>query len=702
MRMRVEQPEARRLRLILRPRAYASSRVRAGVLAGEGATRGGRAATSTRVADDTRTAAPDRPGVKSANRVAAALLTVAILYRVVLTLRGWPMVQSDEAVIGLMARHILHGERPIWFWGQQYMGALQAYVAALVFKIFGSSSLSLRLAILPFTAGFLVCAYVLGRAAYGHAVGLLTLAWLVAGPAIALQREQTAIGGYQDMLLFGAVILVGVWLRLRQPHSLPRTRGEWVRALVVYAGIGLAGGAGLWSDLLILPVLFMAGYTLIAVRTREMFSVCGLVLILSFFAGGYPYISYNITNQNATYKELVRESHPGGSTALLPHRIDWTQQIGETLAVALPVTLGSPHVCINKGSIWAAYPPGLAEVNHTPQGACDNGNILLSFAAIFIYVLVAWQIGVAFLRYLPGAVDRIKRRTRRTVRTLQLVGRYRSSDTSGERAPEHPPANLAATLSTDETARLWLRLMMLGIAAMTLALYTTNQGAQIYQFTSSRYLFLLYLTSPLLVGCLWTVAEPVARPASLAAWRLVARATQRVRTEMSHYSPAVSHAPSDSARAGGRLWAMLASLALLALLAASVYGGIRTAAFAFNDPQFGLPEPHLDGEVISFLDAHHITAYYSDYWTCYRILFETNERITCAVRGQNGAVGLDLMNNRNDLYIHKLALVQNPAYILPRGTAEDRAFVAETRAQHLPSAGYVRAVLGSYAIYYHP
>src|SRR6185312_1031761 len=60
-------------------------------------------------------------------RVALLLLALAAIYRLVLLARGWPALDSDEAVIGLMARHILHGERPTFFWGQNYMGPFEAY-----------------------------------------------------------------------------------------------------------------------------------------------------------------------------------------------------------------------------------------------------------------------------------------------------------------------------------------------------------------------------------------------------------------------------------------------------------------------------------------------------------------------------------------------------------------------------------------------
>src|SRR6476661_5650212 len=105
-------------------------------------------------------------------RVALLLLALAAIYRLVLLARGWPALDSDEAVIGLMARHILHGERPTFFWGQNYMGPFEAYFAALLFMFFGSSTFLLGLSALLLTLGFFTTVYWLGRAAYGPTVGL--------------------------------------------------------------------------------------------------------------------------------------------------------------------------------------------------------------------------------------------------------------------------------------------------------------------------------------------------------------------------------------------------------------------------------------------------------------------------------------------------------------------------------------------------
>src|SRR5215467_12916871 len=59
--------------------------------------------------------------------------------------RTWLGVpDSDEAVVGLMARHILDGQLTTFFWGQAYGGSQEALLAAPVFAVFGSSYAALR------------------------------------------------------------------------------------------------------------------------------------------------------------------------------------------------------------------------------------------------------------------------------------------------------------------------------------------------------------------------------------------------------------------------------------------------------------------------------------------------------------------------------------------------------------------------------
>src|SRR5688572_11851251 len=69
----------------------------------------------------------------------------AIGLRIWLLNRSLGRLDADEAVVGLMARHVLEGEFPTFFWGGQYGGAQEAYLTSLAFAAFGSSTLVLKM-----------------------------------------------------------------------------------------------------------------------------------------------------------------------------------------------------------------------------------------------------------------------------------------------------------------------------------------------------------------------------------------------------------------------------------------------------------------------------------------------------------------------------------------------------------------------------
>lgn len=642
-------------------------------------------------------ASNDREGLsgKRLYRVVLAVLAFAAVYRLALLLCGWPGFDSDEAIVGLMARHILlRGERPIFFYGQYYLGPIQAYAAAALFSVFGSSQLTLRLVVLPLILGFFAAMYALGSAAYSRAVGLLVLAWLALGPPYSTLRELVAAGGHQEMLLFAALLLLGVWSRLRRPDPLPQARREWYRAVAVYAAMGVLAGLGLWADLLVLPVLLVSVVALLAGRKRELLSVCGAVLLLGFFLGASPYIIFNITHDNASYNQVVRQSRPDGHEHSWPSAQEWQQQSGETLAVALPLTFGSPHVCITQGAIWSWYPPSSAEKTQS-IGFCNNANIAFSLALICLYLVTARQIYLALRVWLRGTSHWLDVLRAWLVRRGLLQPGASSRDVAHVISKTRAPVGSEAEIRVaDVTARLWLRAMLLGIAAFNVFAYASSIDAQRYQFTAARYFLPLYLTVPLLFGPLEYAARPfISQLAAGAARRM--RLGTGVNLHVALKQKAKKHTRLTLRSAG-------ATLALVALFALAIQGATRVYDYAGNADQFGLPMSRADSTLIAFLDAHHITRYYSDYWTCYRIAFESDERSICAVRGQDGAPDLMLMNNRYKPYIAALAATPTPAYILPAGTPEDTHFFAETSARGLPNVGYSREVVGGYAIYYHP
>src|SRR5256886_1501951 len=74
-----------------------------------------------------------------------ACLLLAVIVRVWLIVHTNGVIAGDEAEVGLQAEHILHGEHPIYYYGQPYMGSLQMYLIAGIFLLTGPSVWAIRI-----------------------------------------------------------------------------------------------------------------------------------------------------------------------------------------------------------------------------------------------------------------------------------------------------------------------------------------------------------------------------------------------------------------------------------------------------------------------------------------------------------------------------------------------------------------------------
>jgi 4-amino-4-deoxy-L-arabinose transferase-like glycosyltransferase len=196
----------------------------------------------------------------------AMVLLLAAAWKMVLIF--WEVVpfNSDEAVVALMARHILMGERPVFFYGQAYMGSLDAFLVALGFLVFGQQVWVIRLVQALLYLGTILTTYWIGKEAFdAPKVGILA-ALLLAIPTVNVSLYTTAsLGGYGEALLIGnltlLVTLVLVRRRIRMvsgigKHSLAgSSHFPWL-------GFGLWGllvGCGLWANGLTLVFSAPAG-----------------------------------------------------------------------------------------------------------------------------------------------------------------------------------------------------------------------------------------------------------------------------------------------------------------------------------------------------------------------------------------------------------------------------------------------------------
>src|SRR5258708_5974038 len=149
------------------------------------------------------------PRTPSRWQVALALILAGgAALRLWLLARGLPTLDSDEATIGLMALHLRHGEWSVFFWGQSYMGSLEAVLAAPFVWLLGPSAFALRLAPLLMGLAGIAALAVLAARLYSPRVALVAAALLAFGSPYFVVLSVRAYGGYVETLLLGALLLL--------------------------------------------------------------------------------------------------------------------------------------------------------------------------------------------------------------------------------------------------------------------------------------------------------------------------------------------------------------------------------------------------------------------------------------------------------------------------------------------------------------
>src|SRR5437660_9639415 len=97
------------------------------------------------------------------------LLIIVAAARFTILLASQTHVHSDEAIIGLMGKHILEGRYfPFYMYGQPYNAgaAWEAYLAAIAFAFFGIGVISLKSCSVVLSLPCLLLLYWMCRALY--------------------------------------------------------------------------------------------------------------------------------------------------------------------------------------------------------------------------------------------------------------------------------------------------------------------------------------------------------------------------------------------------------------------------------------------------------------------------------------------------------------------------------------------------------
>ncbi|HVB73263.1 MAG TPA: hypothetical protein VNE38_06865 [Ktedonobacteraceae bacterium] len=393
---------------------------------------------------------------------ALGLIALGVGVRVALLAQGWPHTNSDEGTYGMMAINIaFHGAHPIFMYGQNYMGTIQAYMAAGLFRLFGVSMFNLRVGLVFLFALFLYSMYLLTSLLYSKGMALVTLLLLSLGSSYVIYRQVQSLGGWVETLFFGALLyFVASWLAITAAQEATAARRRL--RLFAYFGWGVLVGLCLWSDVVVAPFILTSGLLLLIFCRRDIRSWAPVLLIVGLLICSSPMIIYNIHVPLRNNSLVTALGIFGGGTS---HGIVYNLVHGSLgiLLISLPAIASKSNICdTNQVLFLGGSGPGAVQCTLV-QGAWS-------------LVWIALWVSSAFL----------------ALRTILALPRKIEA-----RAPEQQ----------EELARSYARLGLLVAAALSLLLFAASISSTLYPFLSSRYIIFVWIATPALIYPLWLGAS---------------------------------------------------------------------------------------------------------------------------------------------------------------------------------------------------
>ncbi|MGB9473938.1 MAG: hypothetical protein WCE87_02590 [Candidatus Udaeobacter sp.] len=227
--------------------------------------------------------------------------------RFLILLTSQTHVHSDEAIIGLMGKHILEGRYfPFYMYGQPYNAgaAWEAYLAAIAFAFFGISVISLKGCIVVLSLLCLFLFYRMCLVLYDQQAALLATVAFALAPSLLKWHFQ--VRGYSWYFL-SIPILTMLFA------SIESDRPPQKRTLFFF---GLVSGVSIWCLELVIPLV---GTFWLLLILRRRFSLHNAAFALVGLVTGYaPVIAFNFAHHFSNWQYLIIE-RPGGGLSSLVH-----------------------------------------------------------------------------------------------------------------------------------------------------------------------------------------------------------------------------------------------------------------------------------------------------------------------------------------------------------------------------------------------
>lgn len=255
-------------------------------------------------------------------RVLVAIgLLVGAVERIVVWRSGLGALDGDEAVWGLMARHVLDGELPAFFWGQGYGGTLEVFLSVPLLAVAPTSVVALRIVPVALTLVAVYLVWRVGRRTIGEpaATAAAVLFWV--WPSYAIWKSIRAHGFYASGLVLCLLVLLLV-LRLAERPA----RSD---AILLGFVLGVSG----WQTFQILPIA-VGSLGWLAWKRPGLVRELPYALVAAL-VGFLPWIVSNLANGWWTF-----HFPPGGGTYLSRFRGSVNGTLPMAFGVRVPFEQG--------------------------------------------------------------------------------------------------------------------------------------------------------------------------------------------------------------------------------------------------------------------------------------------------------------------------------------------------------------------------
>ena len=230
-------------------------------------------------------------------------LGILALTGMALAARLWILVVSgqlsaDEAVPGLMARHILRNhELPVFFWGQDYFGSAEAYLIAACTRVADgwpwvvfAPAIVASLVLIPLTA-------VLANKLHGQPAGIIAAIPIAIPPAVFTRELVTSAGGFSLGFALMMATLLLMLKAVQHPCSM-----RWI------ALASLCAGFAMWVWQPALPALTPLLLVVLARMRRWHSSRELLAAVAPVVIGLVPPLLYNASRGWPTLSAMLIKS----------------------------------------------------------------------------------------------------------------------------------------------------------------------------------------------------------------------------------------------------------------------------------------------------------------------------------------------------------------------------------------------------------